>query len=154
MTNFSECVRPYLQLLIRKKKNQYILLLKRSQQKYSVHSFLLYDITWVKQLTCRAVTCCRAFWHLVKQGSFIITMITGICLSIRASGPCFSSPARIPSECIYVISFIFLNNKKKSQKVTRWQIKAARSKISKLYICQLNTDIHYQVTVFKKPAKC
>lgn len=54
----------------------------------------------LRALTWRAVTCCRAFWHLAKQGSFMMTMMTGICLSISAKGPCFSSPARMPSECM------------------------------------------------------
>lgn len=53
-----------------------------------------------RALTWRAVTCCRAFWHLAKQGSFMMTMMTGICLSISARGPCFNSPARMPSECM------------------------------------------------------
>lgn len=51
-------------------------------------------------LTWRAVICCRAFWHLAKQGSFMMIMMMGICLSISARGPCFSSPARMPSECM------------------------------------------------------
>ena len=34
-------------------------------------------------------------------------MMTGMALSTSARGPCFSSPARIPSECMYVSSLIF-----------------------------------------------
>ena len=39
--------------------------------------------------------------------SLVIIMMQGMCWSIMARGPCFSSPLRIPSECMYVSSLIF-----------------------------------------------
>lgn len=36
----------------------------------------------------------------LNMASLVTSMMTGIALSTNASGPCFSSPARIPSECI------------------------------------------------------
>ena len=44
-----------------------------------------------------AVTCWRAFIHLVKTESLIIIIRMGTVESTRAKGPCFSSPAWIPS---------------------------------------------------------
>lgn len=40
-------------------------------------------------------------------GSLITIIITGMESSTRANGPCFNSPAIIPSLCMYVSSFTF-----------------------------------------------
>ena len=43
----------------------------------------------------------------VNIASLVTIIITGIVLSTSARGPCFNSPAIIPSECKYVNSLIF-----------------------------------------------
>ena len=42
------------------------------------------------------------FWNCLSDGA---KTITGVLSSISANGPCLSSPAAYPSQCLYVISF-------------------------------------------------
>ena len=54
----------------------------------------------------RAVICAYALCTFGYSESWVMMMITGMFSSISASGPCLSSPARMPSECMYEISLI------------------------------------------------
>ena len=64
---------------------------------------------------------CPQYTHTLKLTlyvlSFGIIMMHGISLSIMAKGPCFNSPLKIPSECMYVSSLIFW--KSTNQQVNR-----------------------------------
>ncbi len=88
--------------------------------------------------TWRATTCCRAFWHLVYVWSLMMIMMTGMSLSTRASGPCFSSPARMPSECMYVISLIFYTGWKTKQNTQRLRHSKLTLHVIMVYVSKQN----------------
>ena len=54
--------------------------------------------------------------------------MTGIVLSMRVRGPCLSSPARMPSECMYVNSLIFY---KKSTQILTLSLTAWKSDLGR-----------------------
>ena len=56
--------------------------------------------------------------HTVYVLSLVISMIHGMSLSIMASGLCFSSPLKIPSECVYVNSLIFCERMKETNVIS------------------------------------
>lgn len=63
--------------------------------------------------------CSLIILFTVYTGSLITIIMTGIESSTSANGPCFNSPAMIPSLCMYVSSFTFCKD-------TDWSIRKLR----------------------------
>jgi glucosamine 6-phosphate synthetase-like amidotransferase/phosphosugar isomerase protein len=57
----------------------------------------------------RDLTSCKLDFNLSNNSSFGATAITGVSLSIKAIGPCLSSPARITAPIIFTIPLQLLS---------------------------------------------
>ena len=54
-----------------------------------------------------ALSCCTTLCILLQVLSWVASTIIGMCSSTSARGPCFISPARMPSLCMYTSSFTY-----------------------------------------------
>ena len=102
----------------------------RGARVYTAHRGWVGVVTGISAASTGSVlvTNCQQYGNELltgKTGSRVAIIKRGITSSTRASGPCFSSPAMMPSECMYVNSLNFyrtptqpLSNASRADKIT------------------------------------